>query len=109
MNEAKQRLAHEVREARKELDLSQERLAEILSDDPRTILNIEAGRGNPKFETLYSLVSYLKIPANKIFDPEYRDDAPNLHKLLAMQKDCTEQEAADLIPVIRCLLDLLRR
>lgn len=109
MDDAKQRLAHEVREARKGLGLSRKKLAEILSDDPRTILNIEAGRGNPKFETLYSLITYLKIPANKIFDSEYKDDAPNRQKLLALLKDCTEQEAADLIPVIRCLLDLLRR
>lgn len=109
MNDAKQRLADEVREARKELGLSQERLAEILSDDSRTILNIEAGRGNPKFETLYSLITYLKIPANKIFDSEYKDDTPNRQKLLSLLKDCTEQEAEFLIPVIRCLLDLLRR
>lgn len=109
MNDAKQRLAHEVRESRKELGLSQERLAEILSTDSRTILNIEAGHGNPKFETLYPLITYLKIPANKIFDPEYKDDTPNLQKLIALQKDCTEQEAAELIPLIRYLLDLLRK
>lgn len=109
MNEAKQRLADEVREARKELGLSQEKLAEILNTDSRTILNIEAGRGNPKFEKLYPLITYLKIPANKIFDSEYRDDAPNLQKLFALLKDCTEQEAADLIPAIRYLLDLLRK
>lgn len=109
MNDAKQRLAHEVREARKELGLSQERLAEILSDDSRTILNIEAGRGNPKFETLYSLITYLKIPANKIFDSEYKDDAPNRQKLLSLLKDCTEQEAADLIPLVRYLLVLMRK
>ena len=109
MKNAKQRLADEVREARKELDLSQEKLAEILSIDSRTILNIEAGRGNPKFEKLYPLITYLKIPANKIFDPEYTDDAPNRQKLPSLQKDCTEQEAAALIPMIRYLLSLLRR
>lgn len=109
MNDAKQRLAHEVRESRKELELSQEKLAEILSTDSRTILNIEAGHGNPKFETLYPLITYLKIPANKIFDSEYKENAPNRQKLLALLKDCTEQEAADLIPIVRCLLDLLRK
>lgn len=87
-----------MRDARTELGLSQERLAEILNIDSRTILNIEAGRGNPKFEKLYPLVTYLKIPASKIFEPDYKDEAPNLQKLLALQKDCTEQEAADLLP-----------
>lgn len=63
----KQALAIAVREARTELGLSQEKLAETLNLDTRTILNIEAGRGNPKFEILYPLITYLKIPADKIF------------------------------------------
>ena len=109
MNNAKQTLAYAAREARTELGLSQERLAEILNIDSRTILNIEAGRGNPKFEKLYPLITYLKIPAGKIFDPDYKGETPNRQKLLALQKDCTEQEAADLIPMVRYLLDLLRK
>lgn len=104
MNNGKQNLAAAVREARTELGLSQERLAEILNIDSRTIRGIEAGRGNPKFEKLYPLVTYLKIPASKIFEPDYKDEAPNLQKLLALQKDCTEQEAADLLPMVRYLL-----
>ena len=109
MNEAKQNLAAAVRDARTGLGLSQEKLAEILNIDSRTIRGIEAGRGNPKFEKLYPLVTYLKIPADKIFDPAYKEETPNLQKLLALQKDCTEQEAADLIPMIRYLLGLLRK
>ena len=46
MQDIKQNLANVVREARTELGLSQEKLAEILNLDQRTILNIEAGRGN---------------------------------------------------------------
>ena len=65
--------------------------------------------GNPKFEKLYPLLTYLKIPANKIFDPTYKGETPNLQKILALQKDCTEQEAADLIPIVRYLLNLLRK
>ena len=61
MQDIKQNLANAVREARTELGLSQEKLAEILNLDQRTILNIEAGRGNPKFEKLYPLITYLKI------------------------------------------------
>ena len=98
-----------MRDARTGLGLSQEKLAEILNIDSRTILNIEARRGNPKFEKLYHLVKYLKIPADKIFDPAYKEENPNLQKLLVLQKDCTEQEAADLIPMIRYLLGLLRK
>jgi len=98
-----------VRDARTEIGLSQEKLAEILNIDSRTILNIEAGRGNSKFEKLYLLVTYLKIPADKIFNPAYKEEAPNLQKLLAIQKNCTKQEADTLLPLIRYMLGILRK
>lgn len=52
MHDYKKALAKAVKDARTKQGLSQERLAEILNLDSRTILNIEAGRGNPKFEIL---------------------------------------------------------
>lgn len=109
MNDMKQNLAAAVREARTELGLSQEKLAEILNLDQRTILNIEAGRGNPKFEKLYPLITYLKIPADRIFYPNIKNSAPNRQKLLALLNDCTEQEADDLLPMVRYLLNVLRK
>lgn len=105
----KQVLAIAVREARTELGLSQEKLAENLNMDTRTILNIEAGRGNPKYDKLYPLITYLKIPADQIFYPSNTNQHPNLQKLLTLLNDCTEQEAADLLPMIRYLLDLLHK
>lgn len=107
MHDTKQALANTVRETRTELGLSQEKLAEILNLDTRTILNIEAGRGNPKFEKLSPLITYLKIPADKIFYPASTNPQPNLQKLLTLLNDCTEQEAYDLLPMVRYLLDLL--
>lgn len=109
MQDIKQLLAIAVREARTELGLSQEKLAETLNLDTRTILNIEAGRGNSKFEKLYPLITYLKIPADKIFYPANTNQRPNLQKLLTVLNDCTEQKAADLLPMVRYLLDLLRK
>lgn len=109
MYEIKQNLASAVREARTELGLSQGKLAEILNYDERTILNIEAGRGNPKFEKLHPLVTYLKIPADKIFYPSSQSPTPNHQKLFALLSDCTEQEASDLLPIIRSLLNLVRK
>lgn len=109
MNDMKQNLAAAVREARTELGLSQEKLAEILNLDQRTILNIEAGRGNPKFEKLYPLITYLKIPADRIFYLDNKNPTPNRQKLLALLNDCTEQEADDLLPMVRYVLNLLRK
>lgn len=110
MNDAKQNLASAVREARIGLGLSQEMLAEILNIDSRTILNIEAGRGNPKFDKLYPLITYLKIPADTIFYPNTQSpQQPNLQKLLTVLSDCTEQEADDILPFVHQLLNLLRK
>ena len=109
MHDIKQILAIAVREARTELGLSQEKLAETLNMDTRTILNIEAGRGNPKYDKLYPLITYLKIPADKIFYPANANQHPNLQKLLTLLNDCTEQEAADLLPMVRYLLALLHK
>lgn len=106
MHDIKQILATAIRNARTERGLSQEKLAEILNLDQRTILNIEAGRGNPKYEVLYPLISYLKIPADIIFYPNAAQPAPNLQRLLSLFNDCTEQDAADLLPVIRSLIEL---
>lgn len=109
MNDVKQNLASAIREARTELGLSQEKLAENLGLDTRTILNIEAGRGNPKFEVLYPLITYLKIPADTIFYPDTESQQSNLQKLLTTLKDCTDQEADALLPMVRYMLDLLRK
>ena len=108
MNQIKQNLAIAVREARNELGLSQEKLAEILNIDQRTILNIEAGRGNPKFEKLYPLVTYLKIPAERIFYPDSNTAMPNRQKLQTLVSGCSDQEAHDMLPMVRYLLSLMR-
>lgn len=109
MQDIKQNLANAVREARTDLGLTQEKLAEILNLDTRTILNIEAGRGNPKFEKLYPLITYLRIPADKIFYPNYKEQSPTLQRLITLLNDCTEQEADALMPMVRYMLDLLRK
>ena len=108
MQDIKQNLADAVREARTKLGLSQEQLAEVLGFDSRTILNIENGRGNPKFENLCALIRYLNLTDNKIFYPERKEPRPNHERLLALLDDCTEQEADELIPAIRYLLTLMR-
>lgn len=75
MQNMKQDLADAVREARTECGLSQEKLAEAVYMDTRTILNIEAGRGNPKFEKLYPiamLLVFLSILLHSLFQKKHQ-------------------------------------
>ena len=61
-----QRLADAVKNARLELGLTQEEAADKCDTDVRTIINMEMGRGNPKFKTLFKVVRALKIDAREL-------------------------------------------
>lgn len=74
-----------------------------------TIIDIESGNGNPKFENLYQIVTYLKISTEKIFYPDNGTEHPNLQKLTVELSGCSENEAEELLPAIRYLLNLMRK
>ena len=61
MQEAKINLGKVVRVARKRKRITQDYLAEKVGVQPRTILEIENGRGNPRFENLFVMVRLLDI------------------------------------------------
>ena len=68
MQEAKLNLGKVVRIARKRKRITQDYLAERVGVQPRTILKIENGRGNPRFENLFVMVRLLDIAPNDIFN-----------------------------------------
>jgi DNA-binding XRE family transcriptional regulator len=98
-------LATVVRTAREELGLSQAALAEQIGCDTRTILNIENNRGNPKFEILCQIISYLQISADKIFYPEISQTGVHKQQLLLKVQTCNETEAEYLLPMVDYLLE----
>ena len=67
MDKIRENLGIVVREAREKTGLTQSELSEKLGLGDKTILNIENFRGNPKFDSLYPLVNFLKIPGDKLF------------------------------------------
>lgn len=101
-------LGDTVKKARTDLDMTQSQVAELIDVDVRTIINIENYRGNPKLEVLYPLVRALKIDAREIFQPEIKRESPCLCQLRYLIEDCSEEEAAALIPVIESVLSVLR-
>ncbi len=101
-------LGDAVKRARGRLDLTQSEVAEAADVDVRTVLNIENYKGNPKMEVLYPLVRTLKIDAREIFNPEMRRETPELRQLRLLIEDCSEEEAAVIIPVFQALLNALR-
>lgn len=109
MDKIKQNLGIVVREAREKAGLTQSELSEALGLGDKTILNIENFRGNPKFDSLYPLVNFLKIPRNKLFYPGISENEPNKQQLLLEIESCTDQEAAELLRVFRYMLNLFHK
>ena len=67
MHDYKSNFGKLVRRARQHRDYTQEKLAELLNIQQRTILEIENGRGNTQFDILFPLVRLLNIPGDDIF------------------------------------------
>ena len=101
-------LGDAVKRARTRLGLTQSEVAEAANIDVRTVLNIENYKGNPKLEVLFPLVRVLKLDTREIFNPEIYRDSPWLRQLRIMIEDCSEDEAAALIPIFNSVLDVLR-
>ena len=101
-------LGDAVRRARMKLNLTQSEVAESIDVDVRTVLNIENSKGNPKMEVLYPLVRVLKIDAKEIFYPEMQRGSPSISQLRLLIEDCSEEEAATMIPVLKSVLAALR-
>ena len=108
MHDYSRPLGEAVKRARGKLDLTQSEVADLADIDVRTVLNIENYKGNPKMEVLYPLVRTLKIDAREIFNPEIRRDSPALRQLRVLIEECSEEEAASIIPVFQSVLTALR-
>ncbi len=101
-------LSKSIKEAREKSGMTQKDVAEKANVDSRTVLNIENQHGEPKFEVLYSVIRALHIDPRDIFYPEMKRDTPSLNSLRMLLEDCTEDEAAQLIPVIQSVITLMR-
>ena len=108
MHEYSRPLGDAIKRARGKLGLTQNEVADKADIDVRTVLNIENYKGNPKMEVLYPLVRALKIDAREIFNPEMQRETPALRQLRLLIEDCSEEEAAAIIPVFKAVLTELR-
>ena len=108
MQEYSRPLGDAVKRARGKLDLTQSEVADLADIDVRTVLNIGNYKGNPKMEVLYPLIRALKIDAREIFNPEIRRESPALRQLRVLIEECSEEEAAAIIPVFQSVLTALR-
>ena len=107
MQEAKLNLGKVVRIARKRKRITQDYLAEKVGVQPRTILEIENGRGNPRFENLFVMVRLLDIAPNDIFnyDCGLTQDTEQLFQELS---SFSEEEQRMAVAAARAVLQQIR-
>ena len=108
MQEFSYPLGNAIKRARGELGLTQSQVAEKSGIDARTVMNIENYKGNPKMEVLYPLVRALEIDAREIFNPEMQRETVALRQLRLLIEECSEEEAAAIIPIFKSVLTALR-
>ena len=108
MDKFAQALAKAVKKARTDQGLTQQQVANMIHCNVRTVLKIENCQGNPKMETICLLIYTLKIDAREIFNPELECQSPAIQSLRYTVEDCSEQEAATLVPVIESVLKAIR-
>ena len=97
-----------VKEARARLDYTQVELAEIIDKSERTIIKIEQGEDNLRLDSLFPLIRTLKIDPRELFYPEAKQEKPSVQALRYMIEDCSEEDAAALIPVIQAYLKAIK-
>ena len=84
-------LGARLKAARKERDLTQERLAELSGLSARHIANIEKGDVNPSFEALRTLVKTLGVSFDSIFDPADEQVEAEIQEIAGLYRACPEQ------------------
>ena len=112
MPEFSRPLGEAVKRNRKRMKLSQDKLAESVGCNKRTILMIENyGKYavNPKFSTVHSLVEFLHIDPCELFSSERNAESPAVRKLLLLVSQCSEEEAESMIEILQAALKVYRK
>ncbi len=94
------RLAETIKQARIQMGLSQEELAERLDVTPTHVKHLESGHRKPSVELLFLLVQVLHFSLDEIISPAEAEDGPLQGQVNSLLQCCSVQERL----VIRDLL-----
>ena len=96
---AKKLLGDAVKEER-----SQNALAEMVHVSLRTISDIENYNGNPRFENLYLLASYLNLSIDAVFNGENEPMDSTMKQIIAELNQCSNETKLLALGTLRGLL-----
>ena len=97
-------LGNRVRTARKDANLTQEKLSQQADVSVRHIAKIEKGEMNPSFEILYRLVNCLGISADTLFHPDLPSEEAEIKQLAGYYHSCDNPKDRELIlETVQCM------
>jgi putative transcriptional regulator len=68
-------MKNEVRELRRQRELSQSELASAIGVSRQTIIAIESGRYSPSLPLAFRMARFFDRPVEKLFDPDEEENA----------------------------------
>ncbi len=104
MHDYQRVLGERVKAERKKRGLTQAQLGKLTHSNKRTILDIENYRGNPKLETLISILSFLEIDPYIIFFPGTPERSEALSLLEQQLHGCSEEQIRQLTYIYKAVL-----
>jgi transcriptional regulator with XRE-family HTH domain len=98
-------LAKNIKNARKEKNYTQEKLAELVNCSTVFISQIETGVRVPSLETLYNIAQTLDITIDSLFAETNSTENTNLYidKIIKLIKNCTNEEIHLVFDMVKIL------
>lgn len=101
----KKLLGESVRTERLRRNLSQNSLAEQAGLSLRTVSDIENCIGNPRFETLAALATYLNISIDAIITGQNPEEDSTMQQIMTELNSCPEEQKRIALSTLRGLLE----
>lgn len=105
MTEFLKRLSQMIRDKRKELSISQEKLAEMVGVTTSFVGQVERGESQPSIETLFAFVQSLKLDVTSLFFG-ITDSQTSIQEVSDLAERMDDKKRHLLVAYARLLLDL---
>ena len=102
------RIGQRIREERLRLDLTREKLAELLDLSTNFVGHIERGEKKMSLETLVNIASTLHISLDYLVFGISPEEAQNTSKLIRLVNRCSENEISAITDVVKSLIPHLK-
>ena len=103
-------IGKKIRERRHEMNLSQEKLAELCDVGTTHISHIETGNCIPSLKTFISIINSLSCSADEILCDELdNSEHTYMSEISAIMNDCTSKELMIMTDTLKALKESLRK